>query len=342
MFDIQATIKWATAVFENWSTAAVDYKATQPTWQQSFFQLTLPLYVAAYIVAGVLALITGGSLLLGQLSFGVFLFSALWALGWTFVIAFIFDYLAGTFRGIRSFDSAYAVVALAIVPAAAGTMVSPLPWIGWLLSLAGSIYALVLAYRFLPVFLGIPEDARVKHFALSIIIAIVVNVVVSGIIVSTFAPSMMSGAMRGSGTSTSDSVDVGLFGGLGRQADVMEAASQDTWDPPSDGMLTDAQVAAFADSLKKTQALRDRLGKSFEGMEDKEPSVSDVLGGVGDAMRLSTAEMEVVKSAGGNWAEHQWVRGQLEVARIQQDINDAVKHNYDLFLKYQDQIEAYE
>ena len=59
-------------------------------------------------------------------------------------------------------------------------------------------------------------------------------------------------------------------------------------------------------------------------------------------MRLSTAEMEVVKSGGGNWAEHQWVRGQLETARIQQDLNETTAHNYELFLKYQDQIEPYE
>ena len=57
---------------------------------------------------------------------------------------------------------------------------------------------------------------------------------------------------------------------------------------------------------------------------------------------MSTAEMEVVKSAGGNWAEHQWVRSQIEVARIQQDLNEATEHNYNLFLKYQNEIEENE
>lgn len=60
--------------------------------------------------------------------------------------------------------------------------------------------------------------------------------------------------------------------------------------------------------------------------EMKEPSLSDIFDGVGDA----------------NWAEHQWIKSQLEVARIQQDLNDTTEHNYRLFLKYQEIIEPQE
>ena len=52
--------------------------------------------------------------------------------------------------------------------------------------------------------------------------------------------------------------------------------------------------------------------------------------------------MEVVKSGGGNWAEHTWVANQLETARVQQDLNEAVSHNYQLFLRYQAEIEQYD
>jgi hypothetical protein len=48
--------------------------------------------------------------------------------------------------------------------------------------------------------------------------------------------------------------------------------------------------------------------------------------------------MEVVKTGGGNWAEHQWVKEQLRVARIQKDINDAVAHNYELYLEFEDEL----
>jgi hypothetical protein len=57
-------------------------------------------------------------------------------------------------------------------------------------------------------------------------------------------------------------------------------------------------------------------------------------------MRLTTAEMEVVKTGGGNWAEHTWVKNQIETARVQQDISEAVRHNYALFLEYEAQIDG--
>jgi hypothetical protein len=336
MFDIQATIKWVTAVLSDPDNVATSYRDTSPGWQQSFFQLTLPLYVGSYVVAGVLALITGGSLLLGSLSFGIFLFSLLWSLVWTFAIAYIFEFFSGMFDGKRGFDAAYAVIALAIVPAAAGSALAPLPWLGWLISLAGGIYSLMLAYRFLPVFLEVPEPARVKHFVLSIVAALVVNLIVSLTIGSMLQPSMIDESIS---TQSSQSTGGGVFGGFERQAAMVEEASSDVYDPPADSELSDAQVRRYVDVMEKTQQLQERLGNSMKEMEDKEPSLSDIFDGVGGAVRLSTAEMEVVKTGGGNWAEHQWVKAQLETARIQQDLNATTQHNYELFLKYQDEIE---
>ena len=108
--------------------------------------------------------------------------------------------------------------------------------------------------------------------------------------------------------------------------------------PRSACRLTSLSVSSRA----KTKALRARLTAKFESIEEEEASMSDILGGMGDAMRLSTAEMEVVKTRGGNWAEHMWVKNQIETARVQQDLNDTVKHNYALFLEYQEQIEQHE
>ena len=121
-----------------------------------------------------------------------------------------------------------------------------------------------------------------------------------------------------------------------------EAAASDVYDPPSDGELTEKQVQNYIGVTAKTRTLQERLSASWQEMEDKEPSLTDVMSGVGGALRMSTAEMEVVKSGGGNWAEHQWVKNQLETARIQQDLNSTTEHNYRLFLKYQDDIEQLE
>jgi hypothetical protein len=340
MLDLQATIRWVTGVLTEPDATAGRYRETVPTWQTTLFTLTLPLYVGAYLIAVLVSLVTGGGVFFGSLSVGIIVFAFLWSLAWTFVIALLFDWLSGVFDGKRDFDASYAVVGLAIVPAAIGTAIGPLPWIGWLIGLAASIYSLMLAYRFLPLFLEIPEDSRAKHFALSIVAAFVVNMIVSMAMAPLFLSNVVEEVMRESGT---EDIGTGVVsGGLERQAEIAEAAANDTYDPPGDGKLIDAQVARFADVLAKTEALRERLGGSMKKMDEEEPSFGDLMSGVGDVVRLSTAEMEVVKTGGGNWAEHQWVRGQIETARIQQGLNDTTAHNFELFQRYRDRIEPYE
>ncbi|MBH81265.1 MAG: hypothetical protein CMQ49_12235 [Gammaproteobacteria bacterium] len=336
MFDLQATIAWITQVIKDPNAAAAAYRTSQPPWLQTFMQITMPAYVGALVVGYIIALITGGSLLYGPASFGVMLFSVIWSLVWTFVVAFILDFVAGNFDGQRNFNAAYALVGLAIVPAALGNALSPLPVLGWLIGLVAGIYSLVLAYRFVPVFLEVPEAQRVKHFVISVIAAFVVNIVIGATVSSMFLPSAAP-------TFTPTSGQSGIFGAdITGRADFAQAAAKDTYDPPSDGRLREAQVENYADVLEKTQALRDRLNQKFDNMDEGEASVSDILRGVGDAMRLGTAEMEVVKTRGGNWAEHMWVKNQIETARVQQDVNDTVKHNYALFLEYQEEIEAFD
>jgi hypothetical protein len=333
MFDIQATINWVTKILQDPESAARAYKETAGTsWKDSFLQITLPVYLAGSVFGYVLALITGGSILYGGVGFGFFLFGLMWSLAWSFVIAFIFDFLAGMFDGSRNFDAAYAVVALAIIPAALGTALGPLPWIGWLISLAASIYSLMLAYRFIPIFLDLPDDARVKHFAVSIVAAIIVNILVTATVGLAFAPDIASSYTNSSG----------VLGGLERQVGYAEQAANDAFDAPDDGKLSEDQVQRYVEVLEKTGLLRERLTKRFEDIDEDDASFSDVFGGVNDAVRHSTAEMEVVKTGGGNWAEHRWVQGQIEVARVQRDINDTVKHNYQLFVEYQQKIERYE
>jgi hypothetical protein len=61
--------------------------------------------------------------------------------------------------------------------------------------------------------------------------------------------------------------------------------------------------------------------------------------GAGGFMSANNAEMEVVKSGGGNWAEHEWVKQQLRIAQIQQgEGSDANAHNYELYQEYEEQL----
>ena len=57
----------------------------------------------------------------------------------------------------------------------------------------------------------------------------------------------------------------------------------------------------------------------------------EVNQGVGGAISSGNAAMEIVKTSGGNWAEHVWVEEQLRVARFQPDANDAAARNRELY-----------
>jgi hypothetical protein len=339
-FDPNVTLGWVTRVLKDPQEAATAYRDTQPAWRTTFMQITLPVYAVSAIGGFILSWIFGGAYLFGATAGAplYFLFGFAWSLALVFVVAFLFDYFAGTFEGQRSYDRAFAMVSLALIPAALGGMLSPLPWLGWLIGLVAAIYSLVLLYRFVPVFMGVPEPKRAVHFIVSLLAAFVVNLIVS----MTLGATLGSAAYRSGALSDAPDAAPGMFGGLERQADIADQAARDRYDPPAHGQMSDAQVAEYARTLRRTAELRERLSSRFEEKDSDALSVGDLFSGVRDAMRISTAEMEVVKTAGGNWAEHQWVRNQLETARIQQDTTPAVEHNYALFLKYRDQIEPWE
>ena len=64
---------------------------------------------------------------------------------------------------------------------------------------------------------------------------------------------------------------------------------------------------------------------------------------MGTALGATNAEMEIVKTAGGNWAEHMWVKEQLRVARVQRgEGSEALQHNYKLYQKYRDELQGSE
>ncbi len=342
-FDPNVTVRWVRGVLQEPDATARAYRDTTASWKATFVHVTLPVYVAAFVGGWILSWLFGGTFMLGAMA-GAPLFALLalaWNLALMFVAAFIFDFFAGMFEGRRDFDAAFAAISLAAVPAALGGVLGPLPWIGGFIALAAGIYSLVLLYRFVPVFLAVPEPKRVVHFVVSLIVAFLVNLVVSGILAAVLVSSTVDHPDR-EAPATSGDGSYGMFDRLERQADFAAQAAEDRYEPPANGRLAEDQVAAYARNLERTAELRERLSAKYENLDEESASISDIFSGVGDAMRLGTAEMEVVKGAGGNWAEHQWVKSQLETARVQRDGSAAIEHNYALFLEYRDRIEPYD
>jgi len=137
-----------------------------------------------------------------------------------------------------------------------------------------------------------------------------------------------------------------MFGGIERYARLMEQAQQQEYEPPADGRISEEQMTRYMEVMRKAAELRDEqmtdVERLSEEYQDKEPGISDLVkmsGGVGSVLGAFSAEMEVVMTGEGNWAEHQWIKERLRVARVQKDLNDAVKHNYQLYQAHREELE---
>src|SRR3546814_3848090 len=76
------------------------------------------------------------------------------------------------------------------------------PWLGWLIAVAGAVYAIYLLYLGLPHTMKCPPEKAGGYTAVSVIIAIVLSWIVGAIIAGVIGTAAMNGAaMSGSNRS---------------------------------------------------------------------------------------------------------------------------------------------
>lgn len=350
MFDLNKTVSIIKGGLLEPGATWKTYLEESHDWKETLTLVAGPLIVVSAIAAALLSWIFGSQTLFGQRSgfWGLVLGIVAAAIGLV-VTAFIFSFLAGTFKGKHDFSKGLAALTLAAIPAYVGVIIGPLPWIGWLLSLALSILSLVFLYRIIPAYLEVPQNKRVLHYGVSLVASFVIIFIINMTLgFGAYSTGQLGSSGEPGGTGQAD--NYGMLGEFGRQAELMEKAGQDVYEPPADGKISEAQMLAFLDVMRKTSELRSRaeakIKRLEQDMEGKDESALSELGkltsGFGAVVRtLATAEMEVVETGGGNWSEHQWVKEQLRTAAIQQDLNDAVSHNYKLYQKYAAQLDEY-
>ena len=353
MIDLNRTLSLVKGgIFDPEKTWA-DYLPEAENWQKTAFLLTGPLILFAAVVAYLLGFLGSDVSMFGRFrptilsTIMTLVSSAIVAV----VVAWVVSALAGAFGGKSGFGLGLAATTFAFIPGYVGQAVVWLPWIGGLLSLGLFIYALVLLWKAIPVFLAVPEGKRVGHYILSLVASIAAILIFSMTIGRFIGPSVTApslGDVPGVSDSGSGSGG-GLYGGLARQAELMAAAEEDRYDPPSNGRVSKGQVREFIRVMNRTDELQQEKMKKLEALAEKADRGEDVsfrdigamMGGMSEAAGLQTAEIEVVKSAGGNWAEHQWVRESLRTARIQKDGSDAIEHNYELYQEFEDGLDTY-
>ncbi len=99
-------------------------------------------------------------------------------------------YIASLFGGKNDFIRGVLMIFLVSIPSLIGRAVSPLPYIGTIVSVGLGIYTLILLYKAPCFFLDLPEENRTKNFILFLIIAFVVSIVLGVTLGSLFQPTL--------------------------------------------------------------------------------------------------------------------------------------------------------
>jgi hypothetical protein len=160
---------------------------------------------------------------------GAMVLGYLLSLAVAYIMALIINALAGTFNGQKDMVQALKTVAYAWTAYWIAGIAVIIPWIGWLIVLAGGIYSIYLLYLGLPFTMKCPPEKAGGYTALSVIVAIVLSWVVGLIIAGVVGTAMMGGAaMSGMhvGSTSGDNATVDPNSALGKLAAMGARAEQ--------------------------------------------------------------------------------------------------------------------
>ncbi|HEU4662608.1 MAG TPA: Yip1 family protein [Dokdonella sp.] len=193
------------------------------------------------------------------------------ALAMAYVMALIIDALAPSFGGEKNPVQALKTVAYAWTASWVAGAAQIVPFIGWLVALAGAIYGIYLLYLGLPQTMKAPQEKAAGYTAVSVIIAIVLGwicaIVVGGIIGAGAMMGAGAGGVRLGDSGSSVTIDAdSALGKLAAAGQKMEAASK---------QLEAAQKSGDADAQAK--AMGAVMGAALGGGDQVEALSPDLL-----------------------------------------------------------------
>jgi hypothetical protein len=167
-----------------------------------------------------------------------------------YVVALIINALAPTFGGQKDMVQALKTAAYSWTASWIAGIAVIVPWLGWLIALAGGIYAIYLLYLGLPQTMKCPLEKSGGYTAVSVIIAIVLSWVVGFIVIGVVGTAAMSGAAMGGMHVTSgdgDKVTIDGNSAMGQLAAMGQRAEQASkqMDAAQKSGDKDAQAAAM-------------------------------------------------------------------------------------------------
>jgi len=227
-----------------------------------------------------------------------------------YVVAMIVNALAPTFGGRKDQVQALKAVGYAWTAAWVAGIAVILPWVGWLVALAGGVYSIWLLYLGLPHTMKSAPEKSLAYTAVTVVCAIVlawiIGLVVAGV---TGVGAMAAGAMAGAGGSNVSVEPGSRLGQLAEMGRRMEEAGRQveaaraSGDADAEGRALGAMMGALAgggadgepvESIAPDQ-LRALLPEKLGGLERKSVSASR-SGAMG--MQMSEASAEYASADG--------------------------------------------
>lgn len=208
--------------------------------------------VTTPIVAGLVAMVIGYVLSLVVL----------------YVVALIIDALAPSFGGEKNQVQAVKAAGYAWTAAWVAGIAVIVPWLGWLVVVAGAIYSIYLLYLGLPHTMKCPRDKAVGYTAVSVIIAIVLGWIMALVVGLVAAMGGgLAGAAGGIG-GNDDGANVTFdkdsrLGQLAAMGERMEAAAK-----------AHEAAAESGDQQAQADALGAMMGAMMGGSQDGKPVAS--------------------------------------------------------------------
>jgi len=172
-----------------------------------------------------------------------------------YVMAHIIDALAPAFGGEKNLIQALKAAAYAYTALWIGGIGVIVPWIGWLIALAGGIYSIYLLYLGLPATMKCPPEKAGGYTAISVICAIVLSWIVAGVGAGIGANMTMGG----SATSFDQDTWLGKMEAAGKRLE----AAQKSGDPEAIADATRDMMSVTLGGGDKVEALAPEVLKPF-------------------------------------------------------------------------------
>ena len=188
-------------------------------------------------------------------------------LGLAYVLALIVDALAPTFGGQKNPVQALKAVAYSYTASWIASIALVLPFIGWLVVIAGGIYGIYLLYLGLPATMKAPQEKAVGYTVVTVILAILLGWVVGLVTAGMVGTSALTQARIGSSSGSIVTVDGdSALGKLDAWSKKVEAAGN---------KLEAAQKSGDADA--QSAALGAMVGATLGGGSEVEALAPDLL-----------------------------------------------------------------